>query len=278
MARTTKPPQFSFDDSLVILPKRQNPLTQTQRGNYEWSWLQADCYYIDGTGNIDPISDLLFNTDANFQFLVFGADVPQFALYCATEGGQSAYNTALKLWLTEATAFLTDVKAWGTAITPAPTPAFPTADLVVPAPPSPVPNICTTRTSFLIRPSALDAAWGVTSDAGQGALVSCLYANTDAEQTFVEGFPLEIVDLVCAQPELPLLLQLEHLIVTVGFESAVNHGLGHADATLTTQAYTPIILRKQDYSPAIRAAGNIIDKGVAGLFFVVGLWYESEGV
>jgi hypothetical protein len=271
MARTTKPPQISFDDSLVILPKRQLPVTQTQRGNYEWSWLQADCYSLqDGTPV--PIINSTFNTDVSFEFLVFGSDVPHTALYFAEQAFQAGYNNALKTWFTQANAFLQSVTAWGATLPPAA--AFPT--LVVPTAPSPVPYLCTSRASFLVRPSALSAVWGVTSDAGQGALVSCDFVNGDGDDTFVEGFPLTLTDLVCDPPSEPVSLVLDHLTLTVGFESGVNHGLGHAESTNTTPGYTPIILRLSDYTAAIRAAGNIINAGSLGLFYVVGLWYAPE--
>lgn len=274
MARTTKPPQFSFDDSLVILPKRQNPLTQTQRGNYEWSWLQADCWTLDTEGTPAPISNSVFTTSVVFQYLVFGADVPHTALYVATQANQSVYNNAIADWFTEATAFLSSVTSWGASLPPGA--GFPSG-LVVPVAPIAVPYLCTSRASFLVRPSELDAVWGVTSDEGQGALVSCTFPNRDGVSTFAQGFPLEISDLVCDPPSVPVALTLEHLTLTVGFESGVNHGLGHAESTDTTPAYTPIILRWADYSPTIRNNGNIIDAGSLGLFYVVGLWYAPEG-
>lgn len=272
MARTTKPPQISFDDSLVILPKRQNPVTQTQRGNYEWSWLQADCYSLQD-GVPVPIDNSTFTTNTSFEFLVFGSDVPQLAFYIAEQAFQAGYNNALKTWFTQANTFLLSVTAWGATLPPAA--GFPST-LVVPPVPSPVPYLCTSRASFLVRPSALAPVWGVTSDAGQGALVSCLFVNGAGDDTFVEGFPLTLTDLVCDPPEVPVSLVLEHLTLTVGFESAVNHGLGHAESTNTTPGYTPIILRLSDYTAAIRAAGNIINAGSLGLFYVVGLWYAPE--
>jgi hypothetical protein len=277
MARTTKPPQFSFDDSLVILPKRQTPVTQTPRGNYEWSWLQADCYVlVEGVPTALGKTDRAFTTApaySDVEFLVFGADVPHLAMYSATEAGQGAFNSDLKAWLTDATAFLEGVQEWGEGLPPG---ADWPADLVVPTPPEFVPNLCTSRTSVAIRPSALSAVWGVTSDAGQGALVSCEYPNAAGETTFVQGFPLQIVDLVCSRPTPPATFTLENLILTVGFESGVNHGLGHAESTNTTRGYTPIVLYAPQYSPAIYAAGNIIDAGSLGLFYVVGLWYVAE--
>ena len=274
MARTTKPPQFSFDDSLVILPKRQNPLTQTQRGNYEWSWLQADCWTLDTEGTPSPISNSVFTTSVEFQFLVFGADVPHTALYVATQDGQSVYNNAIKNWFTAANTFLASINSWGASL---PAEADFPDTLVIPTAPSPVPYLCTSRASFLKRPKELLPVWGVTSDEGQGALVSCTFPNRDAVSTFVQGFPLELDDLVCDPPLSPVALTLEHLTLTVGFESGVNHGLGHAESTDTTPAYTPIILRWADYSPTIRNNGNIIDAGSLGLFYVVGLWYAPEG-
>ena len=272
MARTTKPPQFAFDDSLVILPKRQNQLTQTQRGNYEWSWLQADCWTYTPESGFAPIEGYTLNTAQTLEFLVFGSDVPHLAFYFATQQGQDVYNNAIKAWYIAASSFLSSVTAWGNALPEEDN--FPT--LTVPTPPAYTPYICTSRASVLTRPSALSPVWNVTSDAGQGALVSVNYTNGNGEQTFCEGFPLVIDDLWCGA-ESPQNVALEQLIVTVGFESATNHGLAHAQETPTTPRYTPVILRKQDYTPAMRAAGNIVDQGADGLFYIVGLWQEIGG-
>jgi hypothetical protein len=63
--------------------------------------------------------------------------------------------------------------------------------------------------------------------------------------------------------------------ITVGYESQVNHGLAYAKTTGqgadTQPAYTPIVLRRDQYSPAIYNAGNVIVTPAA-LFVVVGLW------
>ena len=87
MARITRPPQFSFDDSLVRLDRRQNPVTQTQRGNYQWTWCQASLFRIgqDGPTPVGPT----FKQGNAFSLLMFGSDVPHSAWYIATPTAQT---------------------------------------------------------------------------------------------------------------------------------------------------------------------------------------------
>jgi hypothetical protein len=270
MARITKPPQFSFDDSLIPLNRRQDPLTQTQRGNYEWTWAQARCWQ-----NTETPTDPTYEEDsiqipntAVFTLLMFGSDVPQLAFYIAEEAGQAAYTAALLAFFEGVDAWTAAINAWGVTVTPALSPI-----VNVPAVPSSLPVLCLTRADVLIRPPTLTANWGTIVDAGQGSLVSVTYNNAGGVETFAQGFPLYIADLSCVAG--PNTADLAHLTITVGYESQLNHGVGFSAATGGTAnpqtAYTPIILRRQDYSPAIYAAGNVIVQGNETLF-VVGLW------
>ena len=272
MARITKPPQFSFDDSLVPLNRRQDPVTQTTRGNYEWTWAQARIWDNTGTPTAplyEEASPVAIPSTATFTLLMFGSDVPQLAFYIAEESGQAAYNTALIAYFNAVADWTEGINTWGGTVTPPLSPL-----VVVPTVPTNAPILCTTRADVLIRPPSLTANWGTIVDLGQGALVSATYTNADGDQTFAQGFPLYIQNLSCVPG--PNTANLEHLTITVGYESQLNHGLGFSAATGTgganpQTAYTPIILARQDYSPAIYAAGNVITQGNETLY-VVGLW------
>jgi len=275
MARITRPPQFSFDDSLVLLNRRQDPLTQTQRGNYEWTWAQARCYQNTAEG-VPPFYEeetLEISASDVFTLLMFGADVPQLAYYIAEEAGQGAYTDALFIYFAAVRTWIQGINAWGATVTP-PLPA-----VEVPANPQALPVLCVTRASQLVRPPTLTPDWGTIVDAGQGALVSCTYANAGGVQTFAQGFPLLIDDLICTSG--PVTAFVEHLTITVGYESQLNHGIALAKSTggegVNAQpAYTPIILRREDYSPEISTAGNVIQQGNETLI-VVGLWDKYVG-
>lgn len=271
MARITKPPQFSFDDSLVPLNRRQDPVTQTQRGNYEWTWAQASLWLLNQSNVYAPTSITVRQSDL-VTALMFGSDVPQLAFYFAEETNQGAYNAALKTFLTQVQAFTVAINAWGVSQVPALTP------VTVAVPPSNTPILCVTRAHPATRPGSLTPPWGTIQDQGQGALVSVTYANADNETTFAQGFPLLFNELVCVGAPEPGGVEPTtsvDLTLTVGYESQINHGLAFSQPTFVgpdaQPAYTPILLRREDYSPAIYAAGNVITQGNE-LLVVVGLW------
>jgi hypothetical protein len=225
MARTTKPPQFSFDDSLVRLDRRQKPLTQTQRGNYEWTWCQAPLFFLLPDTDAPQETGFTYREDDRLTFLMFGADVPH--------------------------------SAWCIA-----TPEQPTAAVAL------------TRTDVLIRPGTLPPPWVVSVDAGQGTLVESAILGPTAPR--VQGFPLEVFNLVQNFPTPPGTgVFFERFFVRCGYQSPLNNGLQGSDPTgpesAPQQGYTPIVLRREDYTLAHYLAGNVITFGTTN-YVIVGLW------
>jgi hypothetical protein len=83
MPRVTRPPQFSFDDSLIRLDKRQQPVTQTKRGNYAWTQAQGYLYTFDERAGGWVRASVTFGHPQDYLFfLMFGADVPAVSWFC----------------------------------------------------------------------------------------------------------------------------------------------------------------------------------------------------
>jgi hypothetical protein len=275
-------PVFPFDDSLKLLNTRQTPPRQTPRGNYEWSWLLAGFV----TANFVPAAIAWSPSIVppgqpvpRPQVLLFGADVPHLQAFVSGYTEPDTFAKDIRAYAgpnpPNATfnSFAATLRSWSALAYPpgivAPTPsAFLT----------PAPSVCDNNTSVATRATLLPS-WGVTSDAGQGALVSCSYTNTDGDETFVQGFPLDLPRAQCG----PLVTDFAPFEVRgalwVGYSSAINHGLGNAnptpDQTVPTQpAYIPILYPRANYTAAIRANNNVITVGT-NQFRVMGLWANN---
>ena len=266
---------YPFDDSLRLLKQRQKPARQTQRGNYEWSWML--CGFV--TGEFEAAT-VAWNPSIAppgppprpqiLEVLLFGADVPHLHTFVAEPiedadawpANVAAYQTAFQTW---GNAF----SAWALLYQPNPN---------VGPPPAPVigigPRVCSSSVSIVPR-TDLFPQWGAV-DPGQGGLVSCTYANKDDEQVFVQGFPVTVPNPKCG-PGLTLVggISVQGALL-VGYGSATNHGLGISAPTPdipnpTQPAYIPVLYPKDSYTPAMRAANNIVTIGTAS-FRIMGLY------
>lgn len=274
MARITRPPQFSFDDSLVLLNRRQDPLTQTTRGNYEWTWAQAPLWHTVPGPSATPIYQKFTPTVRAgdvLSFLMFGADVPHLSFYFAEPANQQQYNQALTAYYTAINGVFTSLNLYFAGLTPI-------GPVIVPPQVPQAPAVCYTRQGQARRPGTLPPSWftiGPVTDAGQGSLVSIAAPGGIT----LQGFPLLIDDLLCDPPPGEAGVAFDGITLTVGYESGLNHGFALSEDTggdVNPQpAYTPIILRVDDYTAAIYNAGNVITQGDQ-LLIVVGLFQSEE--
>jgi len=265
-------PNLPFDDSLKLLIRRQRPIFQTGRGNYAHSWAFADFWQAGQAGELIAVP-LTWKepTFPPIDVLLFGSDVPHLTamFYTETHGGLSPF-AEIAAWIDTTNTALQEIDNWARE----PGPAKPVyAGDSPPAPPTIAAlDVCPSGIVPVFRPSTMAASWNAT-DAGQGALVI-----TQTEQAAnVQGFPVRLTVPVCADREVDTYSANARL--WVGFESPINHGLqvsaptgAGADAQ---PFYVPILLRRQDYTEAIRANRNVILSTFSGsnaAFVVVGLW------
>lgn len=269
--RVTSQALFPFNDSLVALNRRQSPVTQTDRGNYEWSWAQAAFVFVNESGDIES-SDLQFAADTVAQVVMFGADVPHTAwLFGADARIEPALLNLAANTAALATYINVTLAAWFDAAVAA-VPTLPAAPVDIALQPIVVGIAKLGGVYQLTRPTAFGGtAWAPVVDAGQGTLPTfTVGASSDVT---VQGFPLALeADLVIGAGDTAI---LDHPVITVGFESGTNHGLGASAQTGggddAQTAYSPIVLEQASYTQAIKDNGNILVQG-GNTFVVVGVW------
>jgi len=267
---------YPFNDSLVPLNKRQQPSRQTQRGNYEWSWAVAGFV----TANLTQAT-LLWkkaigpSPATGPRVLMFGADVPHLATLIANYPDPLTFYQQLAAYIGpnpsgSFNGWCAAFRTWATGYEPTPPLAPVPSNVLVP-----IPRVCANSLNVVER-QELPASWGAT-DAGQGALVDCAYTNGFGTPTFAQGFPLALPNPTCGpNPGGDFAPDAYTGVLLVGYSSAVNHGIGLAAPTpdLPTPlqpAYIPVIYPRDAYTPAIRAAGNVVTAGSAK-FLIMGLW------
>ena len=265
-------PNFPFNDSLTLLQRRQDPIFQTGRGNYATSWTFADFWQVTQE-QFSPVPLAWKGPEFSRELLLFGSDVPHLATLFYQQIGAQPYPVQLAAWIAQVTAALNAIDNFA-RVSGSTKPAYtgPEPPLAPPLPPS---IVCPSGQVRAVRPATMEASWNAT-DAGQGTLVI-----TQTEQVAnVQGFPLRLPVPRCdgGEPTLDTYQAKSRLLV--GFESPINHGLGEsfptgADANVQP-GYYPIILRRSDYTSAIRTNNNIIRTDFFGVDLqlqVVGLWF-----
>lgn len=264
---------YPFDDSLRLLSKRQMPPRQTQRGNYEWSWAFAPFVEDDFEQASVGWNPAIGPTAQVLDVLLFGADVPHLQMFLAVP------VESQRQWPQNVAAYQVQFNAWAGAFAAwAPTYAPNPPLAPVPAPVlAPLPRVCTTSVDIVPR-ATLSAYWGA-SDPGQGALVACNYANKDGVAVFVEGFPARVNNPKCGPGVNPVGAVSVNGALLIGYESAINHGIAPADPTPDVEppvqpAYFPVLYPAQAYTPAMRAAGNIVTSGTNQIR-IMGLYYNG---
>ena len=270
---------YPFDDSLLPLDKRQTPPRQTQRGNYEWSWALAAFVRADfqratllWKKTLAPFPGPPFTSP---RVLLFGADVPHLATLVAGYPEPLDYYQQLALYIGpnpsgSFNGWCASFRTWATGYAPIPPLAAVPENVL-----APIPRVCNTAVKVATR-DALPPSWGAT-DAGQGALVECSYTNGLAQNVFVQGFPLVLPNPTCGpNPEGDFAPDEYTGALLVGYSSAINHGIGFSSPTPNLPiplqpAYQPVIYPRDAYTPAMRAAGNVVT--VFGTTFkIMGLW------
>jgi hypothetical protein len=263
-----------FDDSLLPLNRRQTPARQTPRGNYEWSWLSAGFV----GGDFSPATLIwpkVLGPAVPPQVLLFGADVPHLQTFIAGSPTETGFSQALQAYIgpnptgPSFNAWAATFRAWSALYaSPGVIPPVPDAFL------APTSRICSTSFQIAER-RELRAPWGAV-DAGQGALVSCTYENGEGDTVFAQGFPLTLDAPQCG-PSYPTdSSPFESTgLLLVGYSSATNHGLLNAQETpaptATQPAYIPVLYPRGSYTPAMRAANNIVTVGAVS-YRIMGLW------
>lgn len=258
------------DDSLVLLKRRQVPPLQTGRGNYATTWTLAG-FYITNQGVPSAVSlEFVTGNTTPIDALMFGSDVPFLQTLFSEDKEGSTFPADLNTYCIELSANLAAIYAWATSVLTVPYAGIapPTFTLGAASP-----IVCRTGQNTLERPTGL--SWpGQFVIPSQGSIVT---VQTEQVEN-VQGFPVRISPDRCLS--LPDGTEFNaNCFLWVGFEAQINAGLGIADATGAgadeQPAYTPIILRRADYSPQMRANNNVITVDVAGTltsFLIVGLW------
>jgi hypothetical protein len=266
-------PNFPFNDSLQLLQRRQDPIFQTGRGNYATTWIYADFWQVT-QGQYLPIALSWKEPEYSRDVLLFGSDVPQLATLFYRQQNTVSLPTQLATWIAQVTAAMAGIYAFAQDDNPPTKPAYTGAAPPV-APTVPPSIVCPSGQVIVSRPAAMEPSWNAT-DMGQGTLV---IAQTE-QVANVQGFPLRLPVPRCdgAEPTLETYAAKARLLV--GFESQINHGLGESFPTgqdaNAQLGYYPIILRRDQYTPAIRANDNVITIDFFGVdlsLLVVGLWF-----
>lgn len=255
-----------IDDSLVLLKRRQVPPLQTGRGNYATTWTLAGFFQL-VMGEVREVSVPFALPTVAIEALLFGSDVPFLQSLIYEEKASSSFPRNVAAWIVALSANLTAIDTWARS-----TSASPYAGTAPPTYTGTAPIVCVNGFDVQVR-APLVGSWNAT-DAGQGALVIC-----QTEQVAnVQGFPVVLAPPIC-RTVTPSRSLAAGCYLWAGFESQINTGLGLANATGAgadvQPAYIPILLKRADYSPAMRANNNVITENVAGTitnFVIVGLW------